>query len=90
MGRAEFDLDRLCDALGTEFGMEIPAAARPALGTPRRLVEYVAAHLPPTSESLDDEERLDYVSGVMCEVLAREMGTALFDDDAPWPGGAAG
>ncbi|HEY0971817.1 MAG TPA: hypothetical protein VGE02_12685 [Gemmatimonadales bacterium] len=86
MGGAEFDLDRVCDALGVEFGMEIPSAHRAGLRTPGSMIEYLAEHLPPTSESLDAEERRDYVSGVMCEVLARETGTALFDEDAPWPG----
>lgn len=86
MAGADFDLDRVCDALGEEFGMVIPAAHRPALRTPGLMVEYLAEHLPPTSESLDAEERRDYVSGVMCEVLARETGTALFDEDVPWPG----
>ena len=85
MAAGSFDLDRVCDALAEEFGMEIPAADRAALRTPGLLVAYLAEHLPPTSETLDDEERRDYVSGVMCEVLARETGTALFDEDAPWP-----
>ena len=86
MAGADFDLGRVCDALAEEFGMEIPAAVRPGLRTPGLMVEYLAEHLPPTSESLDPEEQRDYVSGVMYEVLARETGTALFDEDTPWPG----
>ena len=85
MAGGSFDFERVCDALAEEFGMEIPAAHRPALRTPGLLIDYLAEHLPPTSEALDPEERRDYVSGVMCEVLARETGTALFDEDAPWP-----
>jgi hypothetical protein len=80
-----FDLDLLCDALGEEFGREIPVADRSALRTPGLLIAYLAEHLPPTSETLEPDEKRDYVAGVLYEVLAREMGTALFDEDAPWP-----
>lgn len=80
-----FDLDLLCDALGEEFGREIPAAHRAELRTPALLIDYLVDYLPPMSETLEPEEKREFVSGVMYEVLAREMGTALFAEDEPWP-----
>ena len=80
-----FDLDQVCDALAEEFGREIPAGHRPALRTPGLLIAYLVDYLPPMSEALEPEEKREFVAGVLYEVLAREMGTALFAEDEPWP-----
>lgn len=78
------DVAALYPAVEEEFGVRIPPAARAGLDTPGQLIDWLAAHMPPTSETLDAEEKRAYVSALLCEVLAREVGSALFDEDEPW------
>ena len=78
-------LSGLYAAVEEEFGVTIAAADRAALATPGLLITYVIERLPPAGESMEPEEVLDYVTAVLGEVLARELGASQYDIDAPWP-----